>query len=140
MTMSKQAREEKAEAIHRQHLEEGEQITLFEWVNWMSGRIPELEMLLHIPNGGKRNKLEAIRLKREGVRAGVPDLFLPVARGKYHGMFVELKAGKRQADQSAEGVDPQAERAGIPRSGDQWVGSSGEGDYGVFEDGGMTGD
>lgn len=94
MTMSKQAREEKAEAIHRQHLEEGEQITLFEWVNWMSGKYPELELLLHIPNGGKRNKLEAIRLKREGVRAGVPDLFLPVARGKYHGMFVELKAGK----------------------------------------------
>jgi len=83
-----------AEATRRQHLEEDEQRSLFEWVNWMSGRIPELELLLHIPNGGKRNKLEAIRLKREGVRAGVPDLFLPVARGKYHGMFVELKAGK----------------------------------------------
>lgn len=88
------AQQSKAEATRRQHLEEDEQRSLFEWVNWMSGRIPELELLLHIPNGGKRNKLEAIRLKREGVRAGVPDLFLPVARGKYHGMFVELKAGK----------------------------------------------
>lgn len=94
MPASKQAQQEKAEAARRQHLEEDEQRSLFEWVNWMSGKYPELEMLFHIPNGGKRNKLEAIRLKREGVRAGVPDLFLPVARGKYHGMFIELKAGK----------------------------------------------
>lgn len=87
-------KQEKAEAVHRRHLEEGEQIALFEWLHWMSGTYPELDLLFHIPNGGKRNKLEAYRLKREGVRAGVPDLFLPVARGGYHGLFIELKAGK----------------------------------------------
>ena len=128
MPASKQAQQEKAEAARRQHLEEDEQRSLFEWVNWMSGKYPELEMLFHIPNGGKRNKLEAIRLKREGVRAGVPDLFLPVARGKYHGMF---------ADQSAERVGKAVERTGVSRSGNHWMGSSGESDYGVFEAGGM---
>ena len=86
--------ERKTNAARRKHLEEDEQQALFQWVDWMSGTHPELEMLFHIPNGGKRGKLEAIRLKREGVKAGVPDLFLPVARGGYHGLFVELKAGK----------------------------------------------
>lgn len=44
-----------------------------------------------IPNGGKRSKSEAARFKAEGVRAGVPDLFIPVARGGYHGFFLEMK-------------------------------------------------
>jgi len=49
------------------------------------------DFLLHVPNGGKRNKREAARMKRMGVRAGVHDYFLPVARGMYHGLWIELK-------------------------------------------------
>ena len=48
----------------------------------------------HVPNGGSRNKLEAANLKRQGVRAGVPDLCFPVALRGYHGMYIEMKAGK----------------------------------------------
>ena len=46
-----------------------------------------------IPNGGSRNKIEAANLKRQGVKAGVPDLMLPVAKHGYHGLFVEMKVG-----------------------------------------------
>jgi hypothetical protein len=49
-----------------------------------------------IPNGGSRNKLEAKNLKMQGVKAGVPDLFIPVARGNYHGLFIEMKYGKNK--------------------------------------------
>lgn len=68
-----------------------EQRTLFEWAALNAGRHPELQMLFHIPNGGKRSKTEAARFKQEGVKAGVPDIFLPVPRGAYHGLFVEMK-------------------------------------------------
>ena len=71
--------------------EDVEQATLFTWAGLKSGQRPELQLLFHIPNGGSRGKAEAARFKAEGVKAGVPDLFLPVARGPYHGLFIEMK-------------------------------------------------
>ena len=47
-----------------------------------------------IPNGGERNKIVAANLKAEGVKSSVPDIFLPVARGPWHGLFIELKKFK----------------------------------------------
>lgn len=68
-----------------------EQIALFEWATLQSGRFPELALLYHVPNGGSRNKIEAARLRAQGVKSGVPDLCLPVARGANHGLYIELK-------------------------------------------------
>lgn len=50
--------------------------------------------VFHIPNGGYRNKAEAAHLKAQGVRPGVPDLCVPVARYGYHGLYIEMKAKK----------------------------------------------
>jgi hypothetical protein len=74
------------------HKESDEQINLFEWAKLMQGQHPELALLHAIPNGGKRDAREAARLKREGVLAGVSDVFLPVAKGGFHGLYIELKA------------------------------------------------
>lgn len=50
-------------------------------------------LLIHIPNGGSRkNAYEGWRLKEQGVRAGVSDLLLPVARGGFFGLWIEFKA------------------------------------------------
>ena len=79
-----------------------EQATLFSWARMMEGRYPELRLMFHVPNGGGRGKAEAGRFKMEGVKAGVPDIFLPVPRGNYHGMFIEMKkhkGGKVSAEQ-----------------------------------------
>lgn len=48
--------------------------------------------ILSVSAFDKRNAREAARFKRMGVKAGVPDLFLPVSRGGCHGLFIELKA------------------------------------------------
>lgn len=77
-----------------QHQEDMVQIQLMSWAKLQSGKYPELNLLFHIPNGGKRNAREAARFKQMGVKPGVPDLFLPVPVGRYHGLFVELKSEK----------------------------------------------
>lgn len=71
-----------------------EQQCLFRWAAFQSGRFPELALLYHVPNGGSRKKAEAGRFRAEGVKAGVPDLCLPVARGGFHGLYIELKRQK----------------------------------------------
>lgn len=77
-------------------LEGVEQSQLMTWTRYISGRHPEIELLYHIPNGGSRNRIEAAHLKQQGVKAGVPDLCLPVARGEHHGLYIELKVGKNK--------------------------------------------
>ena len=46
----------------------------------------------HTPNGGRRDKVTAAKLKAQGVKAGIPDLQLAMARGGYFGLFIEFKA------------------------------------------------
>ena len=81
--------------------EHDEQVALFDWANVMSARYPVLELIHAIPNGGLRNKITARKLKKEGVKAGVPDVFLPVARSAKnplfwysHGLYIEMKRQK----------------------------------------------
>lgn len=68
-----------------------EQTAVMEWSQLIIGKYPDIRLLFHIPNGGSRHPAEAAHLKAQGVKAGVPDLFLPVPRGGYHGLFVEMK-------------------------------------------------
>lgn len=81
--------------------ESAEQQCLFRWAAFQSGNFPELALLYHVPNGGSRKKAEAGRFRAEGVKAGVPDLCLPVARGGYHGLYVEMKRlkGSKTSDE-----------------------------------------
>jgi len=74
--------------------EDAEQMALFHWAALERGRYPELAMLFHIPNGGSRGKAEAGRFRAMGVKAGVPDLCLPIARAGKHGLYIELKRSK----------------------------------------------
>lgn len=76
------------------------QAMIFEWANLQKAKYKELELLFAIPNGGKRNQFEAYNLKRQGLKPGVPDMFLPVARGKHHGLWIELKIGKNKPSES----------------------------------------
>lgn len=73
--------------------EMAEQIALFNWLKAMSAKYPDLAKPYAIPNGEKRDKITAARLKAAGVKAGVWDIFCP--RGKvydWNGLYIEMKA------------------------------------------------
>ena len=82
--------------------ESTEQRNLFTWAAMQSAAWPQLRLLYHVPNGGYRTATEAARFRAEGVRPGVPDLCLPVARHGCHGLYIELKrrrGGRASAEQ-----------------------------------------
>ena len=62
---------------------------------------PELALLFHIPNERHCTPQQGRMLKLMGVKRGVPDLFLPTPRGRYHGLWIEMKTetGVPTADQ-----------------------------------------
>lgn len=74
--------------------ESEEQQALFRWVNFMKSKYPELELLYHIPNEGKRSRSLGAKMKREGLKKGVPDICLPVKKGQYSSLYIELKRQK----------------------------------------------
>lgn len=83
--------------------EDTEQINVIQWSQWNMNKYPELKWLHHCPNGGSRNRAEAVKLKQMGVKAGVSDLCLPYPKGIYCGLYIEMKYGSnRQQDTQKE--------------------------------------
>ena len=76
--------------------EHAEQVVLFNWVAAYELRYPELGLLYAIPNAAKRSWRLAMRMKSEGLKAGIPDTCLPIPRSVWHGAYCELKVGKNK--------------------------------------------
>lgn len=78
----------------REAPEEALQRACVQWAALQSRRYPILEALIHVPNGGRRPKGEAGKLKAMGVRPGVPDFLLPLPSPAkcWSGLAIELKA------------------------------------------------
>lgn len=80
--------------------EHKEQMALFKWAELAKNATPELTWMFAIPNGGQRHIAVAAKLKAEGVKAGVPDICLPVPRKGFGALYIELKAGKNKPTQA----------------------------------------
>ena len=64
-------------------------------ISWFDIQIKG-ERIFATPNAGKRSWALANYMKAEGMRSGVPDLFMPTPNAKYHGLFIEMKWKKNK--------------------------------------------
>ena len=87
------------------------QSDFFKQVKLFFPRIPD-KLLFAVPNGGSRNKLEAINLKRQGVKSGVSDVILLIPKGGFASLCMEFKtkSGKQSSEQKE--FQKQAEMCG----------------------------
>jgi hypothetical protein len=85
------------------------QAALFQRLAIMSNLYPCLKLAYAIPNGGERNAIVASRLKAEGVKAGTPDICLPVAMCGYHALYIEMKLPKYRTHKNGGCSDKQVE-------------------------------
>jgi hypothetical protein len=92
----------------KQQPEAQEQKALFQWAKLQECKYPQLKLMFAIPNGGSRHPIEAKNLKLQGVKPGIPDIFLPVPKRCKEsgqiiccGLWLEMKAekGKLQDNQ-----------------------------------------
>ncbi|MCG8381827.1 MAG: VRR-NUC domain-containing protein [Gammaproteobacteria bacterium] len=90
------------------HIEDTHQQYIFDFMDmayfrYHDGTLMKVtDFLFAIPNGGKRDAREAARLKRQGVKAGVSDMFLPVPMHDRFGLWIELKVGKGKPSEDQE--------------------------------------
>lgn len=78
----------------REPSEADEQKLLFEWAEYAEVVFPELQLMFHIVNEGRRSYWAGRELQKQGMRAGVPDICLPVPRGKYAALYIEMKRSR----------------------------------------------
>lgn len=91
----------------RKHEEASLQVTVMQNLDLL---LPADAVAFHVPNGGSRNAREAANLKRQGVRAGVPDILI-VHDGRVHGL--ELKSAKGTISDSQQTMFPRLRAAGM---------------------------
>lgn len=70
------------------------------------------KLLFAVPNGGKRNKLEAVRLKKQGVVPGVADIICLVPNSEYSFLCMETKTDVGKQSTHQEQFQKEVEKIG----------------------------
>lgn len=84
--------------------EDQELIKFFDWISWHLSTSPELLAVFHVANERKTSAYAGARLKRKGVRPGVPDVLGLIPTKDYHGLMIEFKSEKGKLTEKQESM------------------------------------
>ena len=82
------------------------QSEFYSLIKYYSKTYPLLELTFAIPNGGKRSHFEGVKLKAEGVLAGIPDICIPIPNGDHGALFLEFKTPKGRLSDKQKTIIP----------------------------------
>jgi len=78
------------------------QSAFIEWVRYAEKQDDRLSLIFAVPNGGKRSPITGAIMKREGVKAGVPDIIFPLKTDAFNGLAIEFKTPKKGRTSDAQ--------------------------------------
>ncbi len=97
----------------RRHPKDEEHRLQVACVRWFRMQYPHLrEMLFAVPNGGRRDEKTGVRLKEEGVIAGVSDMILLQRNDRYGALLIEMKTKTGRQSESQKRWQKAAEEQG----------------------------
>lgn len=79
----------KKEVIPTEHQEQCAVVQFCRWSNYPLIAIPNANVMSFLDK--KTAQRVMMKLKAEGLAPGAPDLFLPMPRSGFHGLFIEMK-------------------------------------------------
>jgi len=82
--------------------EHTDQVALIQWCLTEARHTPELGLIYAVPNAGKRENAQGAWMLAEGLRKGMLDLCLPVARHGFHSYYIELKVDRNKPSPEQE--------------------------------------
>lgn len=96
----------------RSNSEHDEQVTLFARLKLNEQRHPAIAWIHAIANGGHRHPAVAGKMKAEGVKKGISDIFVPFPTREASGLYIEMKAGKNKLTPEQKEFGEYAESVG----------------------------
>ena len=84
--------------------EREEQVGFFRWISLHPDAAQARGLIFAVPNGARVTIGQGVKLKAEGLMTGVPDIFLALPKGRYHGLFIEMKriGGRKPGTEQVE--------------------------------------
>ncbi len=86
------------------------QVAYFDVLRLNEAKYPFLKYVFAVPNGSHRHIAVAAKLKKEGVKSGIFDIFVCFPKDDYGGLFLEFKYGRNKLTDSQKEFREYAER------------------------------
>lgn len=95
------------EQLAKSGSEHSHQVALFQWAALNIKDYPQLKWLFAVPNGFYSSPGQKAKMKAEGLKDGVPDVWLPIPvqtswGHSFAGLAIELKVGKNKTSKDQD--------------------------------------